>query len=119
MYLLRILSVACGRLDRLSHGVLWPITIVNDTAKVLCSIVNPSFGFGPYATRHCRENAAWSRVDTSQCSIRPQQQTTIVVYSTYVEVDNISSISTKVSNDCYYVTPLRTCFLAFLAENII
>ena len=55
-----------------------------------CSDVNPSFGFGPHATRRCREDATWSTVDTSQCSIRPMQQSTIVVYSTYTE-DNITN----------------------------
>ena len=54
-----------------------------------CSDVNPSFGFGPRAIRRCRENATWSTVDTSQCSIRPMQQSTIVVYSTYAVDDNI------------------------------
>ena len=56
-----------------------------------CSDVNPSFGFGPHATRHCREDATWSTVDTSQCSIRPIQQSTILVYSTYTEEDNINN----------------------------
>jgi len=70
---------------------LWPITEFKNVAKVFCSDVNPSFGFGPQATRTCTENATWSRVDTSQCSISPMQQSTIVVYSTYVEVNDINS----------------------------
>ena len=70
--------------------MLWPITKAGETAEVFCSNVNPSFGFGPYATRQCRESETWSGVDTSQCSIRPQQQSTIVVYSTYIEVESIN-----------------------------
>ena len=86
-----ILFVACGDLDRLSHGILWPITRANEMVEIFCSDINPSFGFGPNATRSCREDATWSIVDTSQCTISPtQQQSTIVIYSTYVEVDNVN-----------------------------
>ena len=60
-------------------------------AERFCSDINPSFVFGPTATRRCREDATWSRVDTSQCTISPTQQSTIVLYSTYVEVDNVNS----------------------------
>ena len=82
---------ACGDLDRLSHGILWPITRANETAEIFCIDVNPSFGFGPTATRSCREDATWSRVDTSQCTISPTLQSTIVMYSTYVEVVTVNS----------------------------
>ena len=85
------LYIACGGLDRLSHGILWPITTANEMAEILCSDVNPSFGFGPTATRSCREDATWSRVDSSQCTISPTQQSTIVMYSTYVEVVTVNS----------------------------
>ena len=71
--------------------MLWPITKVGETAEMFCSDLNPSFGFGPYATRRCRDDATWSRVDTSQCNIRPMQQSTIVVSSIFVEVDNINA----------------------------
>ena len=71
--------------------MLWPITEAGKTVETFCSDINPSFGLGPYATRRCRNDATWSRVDTSQCSIRPIQQSTIVVYSVYVEVDSIDS----------------------------
>lgn len=83
--------LACGSLSRLSYGVLWPITKLKNTAKIFCSDINPLFGFGPYATRYCREDATWSTVDTSQCSIMPVQKFTIVVYSIYVEEDNINN----------------------------
>ena len=82
---------ACGDLDRLSHGILWPITRANEMAEILCSDINPSFIFGPTATRRCREDATWSRVDTSQCTISPTQQTTIVMYSTYVDVVTVNN----------------------------
>ena len=60
-------------------------------AEIFCNDVNPSFGFGPNATRSCREDGTWSRVDTSQCTISPtQQQSTIVMYSTYVEVATVN-----------------------------
>lgn len=100
--ILRIIFIACGNLDRLSHGVLWPITKVNRTAEVFCSDVNPSFGFGPYATRRCRGDETWSTVDTSQCSIRPMQTTTFVVFSAYFEVDRINNnnITKRVSIIC-------------------
>ena len=71
--------------------MLWPITKAGKTVETFCSDLNPSFGFGPYATRRCRNDATWSRVDTSQCNIRPIQQSTIVVSSVYVEVDSIDS----------------------------
>ena len=71
--------------------MLWPVTEAGKTVETFCSDLNPSFGFGPYATRRCRDNATWSRVDTSQCSIRPMQQSTIVVSSIFVEVDSINS----------------------------
>ena len=58
---------------------------------MFCSDLNPSFGLGPYATRRCRDDTTWSKVDTSQCSIRSMQQSTIVVYSIYVEVDSTDS----------------------------
>ena len=81
--------IACGNLNRLSHGILWPITKVNETVEgILCSDVNPSFGFGPNAIRRCREDATWSRVDTSQCTVSDTRRSTIVMYSTYVEVDS-------------------------------
>ena len=67
-------------------------------AEEFCSKINPSFGFGPTATRNCRENGTWGRVDTSQCTARPAQQSTFVVYSTYVEVDNINDASTEVTS---------------------
>ena len=85
------LHVACGGLDRLSHGILWPITRANEMAEILCIDVNPSFGLGPTATRSCREDATWNRVDTSQCTVSPIQQSTIVMYSTYVEVVTVNS----------------------------
>jgi len=87
---------ASRSLDRLSYGILWPITEAGETVDIFCNDVNPLLGFGPYATRRCREDATWSRVDTSQCSIRPMQpQSTIVVYSFYVEMDstNITNIT--------------------------
>ena len=114
--------IACGSLDRLSHGVLWPITEVNNTVEEFCSNVNPSFGFGPYATRHCRENATWSRVDTSQCSIRPRQQSSIVVYSTYIEVDNINSTnvsSTKIEQVSSYIVVFSYWSLFLIVKTII
>ena len=72
---------------------------------MFCSDVNPSFGFGPYATRHCREGETWSAVDTSQCSIRPMQESTIVVYSTFVEERHINSSDqlSEVSGYCSYI----------------
>ena len=60
-------------------------------AEIYCSDINPSFGFGPTATRSCREDATWSRVDTSQCTISPIQQLTIIMYSTYVEVVTVNN----------------------------
>ena len=77
--------VVCGReFDRLSYGILWPIIEANQIARMFCSDINPLFGFGPYATRRCRENGTWERVDTSQCSIRPTQRHVIIIlYSTY------------------------------------
>ena len=87
----RELFVACGGLDRLSHGVLWPIARIGETVEMFCSEVNPSFGFGPYATRKCRDDGTWSRVDTSQCIIRPMQESAIVLSSIYVEVDTINA----------------------------
>ena len=83
--------IACENLDRLSYGILWPITEIGKVVEHFCSDINPSFGFGPRATRRCRENGTWSTVDTSQCSIRPMQQSTIVVYSTYTEEDSINN----------------------------
>ena len=89
-------TLVCGRTNvRLSYGVLWPITIANSTAKVFCSEISPSFGFGPYATRNCTGNDIWGRVDTSQCSIRPTRQSSIVVYSNFImpsspEIDQVS-----------------------------
>ena len=85
--------VACGSLDRLSLGVLWPIVEIGETVEMFCSEVNPSFGFGPYATRKCRDDGTWSRVDTSQCIIRPMQESAIVLSSIYVEVDTINTTS--------------------------
>ena len=87
-------AIACGK-ERFSYGVLWPITRVNSFAEVFCSDINPSFGFGPYATRNCTGNDVWDRVDTSQCSIRPSRQSNIVVFSNFITVpvdesDNIS-----------------------------
>ena len=105
--------------------MLWPLTEVGKTVETFCSDLNPSFGFGPYAIRRCRENATWSRVDTSQCSIRPMQQSTIVVSSIYVEVDNINAtniISPEIMQVFMYSTYLSTYmyFLYFyLAKNII
>ena len=77
--------VVCGReFDRLSYGNLWPSIESNEVARVFCSDITPLFGFGPYATRRCRENGTWERVDTSQCTIRPtQQHYVIVLYSIY------------------------------------
>ena len=71
--------------------MLWPITRAKKMAERFCSDINPSFVFGPTATRRCREDATWSRVNASQCTISPTQQSTIVLYSTYVEVDNVNS----------------------------
>ena len=106
--------VACGGLDRLSYGILWPITRANKTAEIFCSDVNPSFGFGPKATRSCREDATWSRVDTSQCTISPtQQQSIIVMYSVYVEVFTINGAENITSSEIEevntYSMHIRTC----------
>ena len=57
---------------------------------MFCTDVNPSFGFGPNAIRTCKEDATWSEVDTLHCTVRPTQSV-IVVYSTFVVVDNINS----------------------------
>ena len=99
---------ACGDLDRLSLGILWPITSANKIEEVLCSDINPSFKFGPTATRSCREDATWSRVDTSQCTISPTQQSTIIMYSTYVTVNSTEIISSpeieQVSTLLYIIT---------------
>ena len=84
---------ACGDLDRLSLGILWPITSANKMEEILCSDINPSFEFGSIATRRCREDATWSRVDTSQCTISPTQQSTIIMYSTYVTVNSSEIIT--------------------------
>ena len=95
--------------------MLWPITKAGETEEIFCSTVNPSFGFGPYATRRCRDDATWSRVDTSQCNIRPMQQSTIVVSSIFIEVDNINAVNitspeiTEVSNSFMYNTYPSTC----------
>ena len=59
--------------------------------EMFCSEVNPSFGFGPYARRPCRDDETWSRVDTSQCNIRPMQESAIVLSSIYVEVESINA----------------------------
>ena len=93
MFMFIYLYIACGGLDRLSHGILWPITRANETAEIFCSDINPSFGFGPTATRRCKGDATWSRVDTSQCTISPTQQSTIVMYSTYVTVSSSEIIT--------------------------
>lgn len=86
--------LVCGRgFDSLSYGVLWPVTEANEVASVFCSDIIPTFGFGPYATRRCRENGTWDTVDTSQCSVRPTQQYTIILYSTYVMSTNGSAIA--------------------------
>ena len=103
--------------------MLWPVTEAGKTVETFCSYLNPSFGFGPYATRRCRENATWSRVDTSQCSIRAMQQSTIVIYSIYVELDNInatnitSAETMQVSSYCmlsmsspFYFLQLKTLY---------
>jgi len=83
---------ACGRTNgRLSYGVLWPITRVNYSAEIFCSEINPSFGFGTYATRNCTGNNVWGRVDTSQCTIRPTRQSNIVVYSSFITVPSSES----------------------------
>ena len=82
--------VACGSLDRLSHGILWPITKTNNRREAFCSDVNPSFAFGPVATRTCRADGTWSGVDTSQCTIN-HAQSTFVIYSTYTDTDNINT----------------------------
>ena len=61
--------------------------------EIFCSEVNPSFEFGPYATRTCRDDGTWSSVDTSQCIIRPMQESAIVLSSIYVEVESINAIN--------------------------
>ena len=99
---------ACGDLNRLSLGILWPITSANKMAEILCSDINPSFGFGPTATRRCREDATWSRVDTSQCTINPTQQSTIVMYSTYVEVVSVNSTESITSPEIEQVSKYYT-----------
>ena len=93
--------------------------------------LNPSFGFGPYATRRCRDDATWSKVDTSQCSIRPMQQSTIVVFSIFIEVDNIDAINItspeimQVSSVTVHISvhiSVHVCIYSLLfcvAENII
>ena len=109
--------VACGGLDRLSHGILWPITRANKMAEIFCNDINPLFGFGPNATRSCREDETWSRVDTSQCTISPtQQQSTIIMYSTYVEVFTVNGTESITSSEIEEVnthntTYIRTCIL--------
>jgi len=77
---------ACGRIadDRFSYGVLWPLTRANSFAEVFCTDINPSFGFGPYATRSCISNDIWGRVDTSQCNIRRTRRSNTLVYSNFV-----------------------------------
>ena len=94
---------------------------------MFCSDLNPSFGFGPYATRRCRDDATWSRVDTSQCSIRSMQQSTIVVSSIFIEVDNIDAINItspeimQVSSVTVHIS-VHVCIYSLLfcvAENII
>ena len=85
--------IVCGReFDRLSYGILWPIIEANEVARVFCSDITPLFGFGPYATRRCRENGTWERVDTSQCSIRSTQRYVIILYSTYAMFSDKSSV---------------------------
>lgn len=109
--------IACGGLDRLTHGILWPRTETGNMARVFCSDINPSFGFGPYATRYCREDATWSQVDTSQCSVRAMQQSTIVLYSTYIEVDsiNITNImSPKINEVSLYTYIVQLLFNLFI-----
>ena len=104
--------VACGKEhdERFSYGVLWPITKVNSVAEVFCTDINPSFGFGPYATRNCTSNDVWGRVDTSQCSISPTRQSNIVVYSNFIPVPSSESDVTsipEIEQVCCYI--IFTC----------
>jgi len=88
--------VVCGKgSDRLSHGVLWPVTEVTKVARVFCSDINPSFGFGPYATRRCKRNGTWDKVDISQCSVIPMQRNLIIMYSTYAMLSNESAVTSS------------------------
>ena len=122
------LYIACGDLDRLSHGILWPITRTNKMVEMFCSDIKSSFGFGLNVTRNCREDATWSIVDTSQCTVSPMQQSTIIMYSTYIEVvivngtENIMSPEIEQVNTCNSNIHTYICTLSCLfslAKNII
>lgn len=86
--------VVCGReLDSVSYGILWPVIEASKVARVFCSDITPLFGFGPYATRKCRKNGTWAKVDTSQCSVRPTQRYVILLYSIYTMFSNKISVA--------------------------
>lgn len=50
--------------------MLWPRTPVSDTVMFRCADIHPSFRFGPYFTRTCREGQIWDQINFTQCTVR-------------------------------------------------
>ena len=67
---------------------------VNKTARIQCSEISGSFWTGLYATRKCLDGGVWDGVDVSQCTIKDTNEIPFIVYSTYLQLLDNSSLST-------------------------
>ena len=56
--------------DEILDVVLWPRTPVSSIAMFRCADIHPSFRYGPYITRRCRQGETWDPIDFTQCTIR-------------------------------------------------
>ena len=53
-----------------------------------CADIHPSFRFGPYVTRLCREGQRWDPIDFTQCTIRSESTPLLAVSVILWESDN-------------------------------
>ena len=76
----------------LSHGLVWPTTEVNETARIQCNEINEAFWTGPNATRKCLDHGIWDNVDVSQCTIM-NNGSSFIIYSTSLNMTDGSYIT--------------------------
>ena len=86
----------------LSHGLVWPTTEVNETARIQCHEINEAFWTGLYVTRKCLDDGIWGNVDTSQCTIK-SNRSSFIIYSTSLNMtDGSYSTSSQINTEVFY-----------------
>lgn len=85
---------------RLSYGLIWPNTTLNQVVEQDCSDIHQLFWPGPKATRRCMNNGKWGNVDIRQCTVK--NGSSLILFSTYLEMHDACEIN-KVQIQCMHV----------------